>query len=231
MLRERFGPGLKPSDITPRTSLRLEGGRPRQAEAHRDRLRAGLRALGDAGAWLDPALEQSWTWARARAGAAPLLALRLLADPATRTLHGQLEEIPEVPFPYTLQPMSHPLSPERANPLVPHKGCMGPWNRGVLAAARQAGAQDALLYWDDATVAETAIAVVGCLEGNRFLLPPEAGRVQSIAELWDLPRWADERGWEVAFAPISLQEALQGQLWCFNALRGLWPAQALRTPP
>jgi branched-subunit amino acid aminotransferase/4-amino-4-deoxychorismate lyase len=146
------------------------------------------------------------------------------ADPASETLHVRLEAIPETPRPYCLLPMLHPLTPERENPLAVCKGCLGPWSAGALAAAREAGAQDALLHWPDGTLAETAIAVVGLLEGSRFTLPPAAGRVRSIAEVWDLPGWADERGWEVRHAPIPLQAARQGQLWCFNALRGLWPA-------
>ena len=231
MPRERFGPGLKPPDRAPRTSLRLEGGRPRHPEAHRDRLHAGLRALGDEGAWLEPALEQTWRWARAQAASLPVLALRIQADPVTHTLHAQIQDLSEAPSPYTLLPMPHPLALERNCALAPHKGCMGPWNSAVLQSAQGAGARDALLHWSDATVAETARAVVGCLDGRRLVLPPSEGRVRSVAELWDLPLWADERGWEVALSPIPLQEALRGQLWCFNALRGLWPAQVLRNSP
>lgn len=173
-------------------------------------------------------VEQAWSWAREHAGGVPLLALRILTNPTAQSLHVRLEPLPEVTQPYLLLPARHPLAAERENPLNACKGCLGPWNRAVLAEVQGAGAQDALLHWADGTVGETAIAAVGLLAGHRLVLPPTEGRVRSIAELWDLPLWADERGWEVVHAPIPLQEALQGQLWCFNALRGLWPAHTSR---
>ena len=229
VLEARFGSGSILPECAPRTSLRLEAGFPRHEQAHRERLRAGLLALGASEDWLDAALDQALEWARRQAHGAPLLALRWVADPRTNTLHARLEAIPQMIQPYTLMPLRHPISTETERSLAPHKGCLGLWNVETLAEAQTKGAQDALLHRADLTVVETAIAAVARLEGRRLFLPPMEGRVRSIAELWDLPTWADERGWELISAPISLQEARQGQLWCFNALRGLWPAECLQT--
>ena len=227
MLEARFGSGSVPPECVPRTSLRLEAGSPRHEQAHRERLRAGLLALGASPVWLDPALDRAVEWARMEAHGAPLLALRWVADPETETVYARLEAMPALIQPYTLVPMRHPISSDAERFLAPHKGCLGPWNVETLAMAQTRGAQDALLHRGDLTVVETAIAAVARLEGRRLFLPPPEGRVRSIAELWDLPTWADERGWELISAPLTLQEARQGQLCCFNALRGLWPAECL----
>lgn len=227
VIKARFGSGSALPDCAPRTSVRLEAGSPRHPEAHRERLKAGLLALGAVSEWLDPALDQAWAWARTQAHGAPLLALRLVADPKTETVHARLEPIPQVIQPFTLMPLRHPIASDAERSLAAHKGCLGRWNVEMLHMAHSRGAQDALLHRADLTVVETAIAAVARLEGRRLFLPPKEGRVRSIAELWDLPTWADEHGWELISAPFSIQEARPGQLWCFNALRGLWPAQTL----
>lgn len=221
----RFGPGLIEPETAPRTTLRWEQGAARHSNDHLERLRRGCAALGEPEAWLDQALAQAYQWAKDQSVDAPALALRLVADPRSATLFVRLESLPAVVQPYTLHPMAHPLTEACRGPLAAHKGCLGPWHRQALAEARACGASDALLLDSDRFLVESAIAAIGRLEGRRLTTPPPAGRVRSIAELRDLPRWADERGWELISAPISLQEARLGQLWCFNALRGLWPAE------
>lgn len=228
-LEALFGPGPLASAVAPRTALRVEEGLPRHREAHEERLRLALVALGADPAWLGAALAEAWDWVREASTGTQ--ALRLQADPATRSLRALLEPLPESVQPYTLLPMPHPFRDHRGDPLAPHKGCRGPWSREVLARAREAGALDALLLWADGSLAESAIAAVGWVQGSRLWLPSPEGRVRSIAELRDLPRWADERGWTVAYGSPSLQEASTGQLWCFNALRGLWPARLFATAP
>ncbi len=123
--------------------------------------------------------------------------------------------------------MPHPMGDLRPDPLARHKGLSGPWRPQVLSEAWRQGAEDALLLWPDGTLAESAIATVA-LERDEFLiLPPAEGRVASVAERMDLPRWAEERGWRMQHAPIVLADCARGQLWCLNALRGLWPATLL----
>ncbi len=68
------------------------------------------------------------------------------------------------------------------------------------------------------------VALLAYAPGDRLLLPPPEGRVASLAERLDLPDWAAAQGLQLAQAPISLEMARQGQVWCLNALRGVWPA-------
>lgn len=231
-LEARFGPGAgeeaSQGPPGPRTALPLRNGTPRHPDAHRQRLEAGLLALGSDPTWLAPA------WAEALAWAASLgadVALRVKVDPRVCALAARAEALPVPVSPYRLVALRHPARAERDLPLSPHKGCLGPWNQATLVEARRRGAEDALLLDPDGTVVETAIAAVGLEMGNRLVLPEVQGRVRSIAELWDLPAWADERGWRVVHGTFLLADLSAHPLWCFNALRGLWQAQLLTFPP
>ncbi len=227
----RFGPGAAdpeaPSPLIPRTTLRLEGGLPRHPQAHGRRLAAALDALGIETSWLAPALEEAWAWAGSRGAGPEPMALRLWVEPGRRCLGARVEPLPPTPSPYRLVPLEPPCADRRGPPPAPHKGRLGRWGGEARERARARGAEDALLLWPDGAVAETAIAALGLEEGGRLRLPAPEGRVRSLAEFLDLPGWADERNWEVAVSPFSFQEARRGRLWCFNALRGLWPAETL----
>lgn len=228
-----FGPGADgpaPDDPAgPRTALPLVAGHPAHGAAHLARLTAGLEALDAPVDWLPLAWTQALDWA-ARQG--PDLALRVRVNPRARRLDARTEPRPPAPTSYTLIPAAHPWSPGTARDfrLLPHKGCLGPWHQPLLARARGCGADDILLHTEDGRVLETAIASVGLAVGDRFLLPPLEGRVCSVSEVWDLPAWADERRWQVLPEPFTLQDLSRGSLWCFNALRGLWPAQVAFSP-
>lgn len=226
-----FGPGRvdlaqAPSSPTglPRTALPVRDGWPCHLDAHLLRLEAGAAALDREVPWLALIRTEleGWLEAEVQGGEA---ALRLVLHPDAGRLSALLEPLPAVPRPYRLKVLPHPLGSRRAEALLPHKGLAGPWSQAVLAEARQAGAEDALLLWPDGTLAETAIAAVGLERDGVLALSPPQGRVASLAERLDLPAWARERGLRIEVAARVLPPAREGRLWCMNALRGIWPAE------
>lgn len=230
-LRAEFGPGATLSGVdvhageVPRTALPVRQGSPLHLDAHVDRLRAGAVALGRSPAWLDDAAGDLRRWLERHAATEAALRLELHLD--LNLLDARLEPLPQAKVPYRLAPRPHPMGDLRPDPLARHKGLSGRWRPQVLSEAWQRGAEDALLLWPDGTLAESAIATVALERGESLILPPIEGRVASVTERMDLPRWAEERGWRVQRAPITPEECAQGQLWCLNALRGLWPAMLL----
>jgi branched-subunit amino acid aminotransferase/4-amino-4-deoxychorismate lyase len=207
----------------PRTALPVHHGMPRHLEAHLRRLQAGAATLGAEVPWLPGIQSELEAWL----GAEPLspdAALRLVLHPQVAGLSASLEPLPITPDPYRLALLPHPLEARRLDPTVTHKGLAGPWSQAVLAAAQEAGTEDALLLWADGTLAETAIAAVGLERGKALIVPPPQGRVASLAERLDLPDWARSRGLRVEVASLPLAALPEGRLWCMNALRGIWPA-------
>jgi branched-subunit amino acid aminotransferase/4-amino-4-deoxychorismate lyase len=176
--------------------------------------------------WLPCLQVEISAWLKAEASTGDL-ALRLALDLDAGVLSARLEPLPVTPQPYRLAVLTHPLAQRRADAMVVHKGLAGPWGSGVLATARQLGVEDALLLWADATLAETAIASVGVEIDGVLTLPPAEGRVASLAMNLDLPAWAAARGLRITTAGMPLAQATRGQLWCMNALRGIWPAELL----
>ncbi|HET8715663.1 MAG TPA: aminotransferase class IV [Holophagaceae bacterium] len=198
----------------------MESGRILHLEAHLARLAAATDALGAPKPWLRalaPALE-AWT---AAAADAAILALRLRVH--GEALGAQLEPVPLTPIPYRLKLLPHPLGGPDRQPLAPHKGLTGAWGQAALAEARSAGADDALLAWPDGTLAETGLAGIALEVDGALWLPPPEGRVASLAERLDLPAWAGAR--PLRTRPFDAGDLARGQLWCFNALRGVWPGQ------
>lgn len=232
MNRDRcFGPGIsgappREEAPLPRTALPVFRGHPRHLEAHLLRLEAGALALGQPVAWLPGLQAETAAWL---ASATPQedAALRLVLHPGPGLLSARLEPLPSAPRPCRLAVMPHPLGGRRGDPTVIHKGLSGPWGSAILAAARQLGAEDALLLWPDGTVAETAIASLGVESGGVLRVPPPQGRVASLAERLDVPGWAGSRGLRVETGDIPLAHAREGRLWCMNALRGIWLATLL----
>ncbi|WP_243301228.1 aminotransferase class IV [Geothrix oryzisoli] len=230
-LRAAFGPGatchgVEPQNLPfPRTALPIRHGAPLHLEAHLERLHAGAKALGSTPSWLAEAAEELGHWLKRHA--APEAALRLELRLDLKLMEARLEPLPQASIPYRLAPLPHPMGDLRPNPLAPHKGLSGPWRPQVLAEVWQHGAEDALLLWPDGTLAETAIATVALEREGILTLPPAAGRVASVAERLDLPLWAEARGWTVHHASIPREDCSGGQIWCMNALRGLWPAVLL----
>ena len=229
-----FGPGISgaPSalslsdDPLPRTALPVFRGHPRHLEAHLLRLEAGASALGQPVKWLAGVQAEIMTWL-ASATPAEDAALRLILHPGQGRLSARLEPLPSAPQPCRLVVMAHPLDGRREDPTVIHKGLSGPWGSVILRAARQLGAEDALLMWPDGTLAETALASVGVESGGVLRVPPPQGRVASLTERLDLPGWAGCRGLRLEPGDIPLAWAREGRLWCMNALRGIWPATLL----
>ena len=214
-----------PSGEGPRTALRVEGGLPRHLAAHLERLVRGAEALGEPVLWLrdlGSALE-AWVAAQAR----PEGALRLGLDPAAGLLTARFESRPVTPDPYRLLPLPHPLGDLRGSPLARHKGLTGPWRQPVVREARTHGADDALLFWPDGTVAETAIASLALERSDALLLAPTAGRVASLGEDLDLPSWAEARGLQIRWEAMPVPSLASGRLWCVNAVRGIWPAMLM----
>ena len=230
-----FGPGRasgtaalpKSEGSRPRSALPVHGGAPRHLAAHLLRLAAGASALGQPVDWLLDLQAEIEIWLAEKAVPGVGLALRMVLHLDQGLLAARLEPLPAPPQPYRLAVMAHPLGARRADPLVPHKGLSGPWWVEVLGAVRPLGVEDALLLWPDGTLAETAIASVGVELAGTLTLPPAQGRVASLAERLDLPSWAETRHLKLVVAGMSLAQARQGQVWCMNALRGIWPAMLL----
>lgn len=221
-----FGPGpgadYDPLAAVPRTAARMEQGRIRHLQAHLDRLMASAAAMGEAAPWVggeDGAIE-AWA-AGSSLGSTGVLRLRLHGN----HLWALLEPLPKTPSPYRLRLMPHPLETPARHPLAPHKGLLGVWNRAPLEEANSVGAHDALLFWPDGTLVETAIASIALEVGDELWLPPPEGRVASLAERLDLPEWAGAR--KIRIQPFSATELDRGRLWCFNAVRGVWPGTLL----
>ncbi|MBI3132046.1 MAG: aminotransferase class IV [Acidobacteria bacterium] len=154
--------------------------------------------------------------------------VRIRSDVPGGRLWATWESLPATPSPYLLLPMSHPLPPAQ-EPRV--KGADGAWHEGVLAAAREAGAQDALLLWPDGSVAESAIAAVVLEREGGLWIPPAGGRVASLAEALDLPDWIRDRRLSVEVRPFDLAAVREGTLWCLNAVRGMWQAESIAPFP
>jgi branched-subunit amino acid aminotransferase/4-amino-4-deoxychorismate lyase len=232
--RRLFGPGAELADqafspvglALPRTALRVLRGAPLHFEEHLQRLESGALAMGQPVDWLPSIRTEIEMWLRdilAEGDAA----LRLVLHPETRLVTALLEPLPSAPQPYRLVVLPHPLGSRQEDPRVIHKGLAGPWNLDILAKARQLGADDALLIWPDETLAETAIASLGIEIDGVLKVPPPEGRVGSLAERLGLPEWAAARHLRIAMTPISVAEARDGQVWCMNALRGIWSATLL----
>ncbi len=226
-----FGPGQdRPFDADglipmalPRTALPIHAGRPRHLEAHLTRLLAGATALGMEVPWLTGIHTELVAWLAMQVPRTDA-ALRLVLYPGAARLSARLEPLLTVPRPYRLKALPHPLQVRRQEAAIVHKGLAGPWSQSVLSAARAAGVEDALLLWDDGTLAETAIAAVALEIGQSLIIPPPQGRVASLAERLELPDWARSRGLRIEVASLPLPAVHEGRLWCLNALRGIWPA-------
>lgn len=211
---------MPPEEPRPRTAARLVGGQLTHAEAHLARLVTGVGGAS----WLEAAFRAM----QAHFSTAPDGMVRIRSDAPGGRLWATWETLPTTPFPYRLLPMAHPLPPAR-EPRI--KGADGAWHGRVLAAAWEAGAQDALLYWPDGTVAESAIAAVVLEREGGLWIPPAGGRVASLAEALDLPNWIRERRLAVEVRPFDLAAVGEGTLWCLNAVRGMWQAKSIAPIP
>lgn len=214
-------PGEEPAHPAgPRTAMRILAGAALHREAHLRRLQVALDSLGASRNWLDEAFEAALSGA-----GEGILRLRVLVQ-AQRLLARQEAWAP-LPSPYRLSPSPHPLGEARGDPAARHKGLRGDWSAAALALARSRGADDLLCLWPDGTLAETAIASVAVVDDARLRLPPREGRVASIAEAEELPRWAEARGLALEHEPVPLSEIPGKRLLCFNAVRGVWQAEVL----
>ena len=224
-----FGPGASamlgwepPRDVLPRTALRIENGQGMHWDSHLARLRMGATCLGWNVAWLSDVEPEIAAWISATG----LAACRLQMFPEAISV--LLEAIPCHIPPFRLQPMTHPLGDIRGDARGALKGLLGPWDIRARNSAHERLVEDALLLWPDGTMAETTIAAIGLqLDGKLLLAPPE-GRVSSLTEAFDLPGWARSRGLVLEPRPIGLNEVSGGQLWCMNAVRGLWQAEVVQ---
>lgn len=221
-----FGPGpgrsFEPLLPGPRSGARVERGRIRHARAHLDRLATSAVAGGHSAAWLGAECGALAAWV-ATAWRDPLEALRLRLQGGN--LWAWLEPLPETPDPYRLRLTPHPMGRPLDHPLAPHKGLTGFWDAAVLKTVQAGGAEDALLVWPDGTLAETAIAAIALEVEGALWLPPLEGRVASLAERLDLPAWAGRR--TLRTQPFGAADLARGRLWCFNAVRGVWPGTPL----
>jgi len=190
--------------------------------SHLSRLRLGAIKLGWDVSWLDGTGPQVAAW---MAAAGPVVGrMQLLPD----ALSVRLEAIPDHVGSYGLLAMGHPLGDIRSDSRSAHKGLLGAWDIEARNQAKAKLADDALLLWPDGTLSETAIAAIGLQVAGKLRMPPKEGRVASIAEAIELPLWASSRGLEVRYGPIRLDEVSTGQLWCMNAVRGLWQAEVVQ---
>ena len=179
---------------------------------------AGAAAIGEAAPWVMEEREAITAWVAAGSSDfEEALRLRLQG----KQLWAVLEPVPVVPSPYILRLAPHPHGHPARHPLAPHKGLLGVWNLASLNEAKAAGAHDALLHWPDGTLVETAIASIALEVEGELWLPPAEGRVASLAERLDLPEWAGSR--ELRVRAFTAEDLPHGRLWCFNAVRGVWP--------
>lgn len=216
------GPGHDPQAAVPRTAARVELGLIRHLHAHLERLMTSAAAKGEAAPWLMTEADAIAEWV---AGASPESAGTLRLRLHGKQLWALLEPLPELSSPYRLRLMPHPHGVPSRHPLAPHKGLLGVWNAAPLNGAKAAGAHDALLFWPDGTLVETAIASIALEADGELWLPPLEGRVASLAERLDLPEWAGQR--KIRIQAFDATELHRGQLWCFNAVRGVWSGTLL----
>lgn len=222
-----FGPGASqlrgwepphpPFEALPRTALRIVEGQGMCWDNHMARLYLGAISLDWDVSWLREADILAWLSTAQRA------VCRMQLFP--KALSIRLEAIPEPFKSYRLLAVPHPLGDLRGDAQATLKGLKGAWDLKARNLARSRFADDVLLLWPDGTIAETAIAAVGLQVDDKLLLPPLEGRVASITEAMALPRWAESQRLEVQRRPIALEELPTGQLWCMNAVRGLWQAE------
>ena len=213
-------PGWDPKAAVPRSAARVERGVIRHLEAHLERLAVSAAALGTSVPWITEQAIPIRDWVSASSTVeAEALRLRVHGD----QVWALLEPLPELPSPYRLAALPHPHG--KPHTLAPHKGLLGIWNLGSLAEAKALGADDALLFWPDGVLAETAIAAIAMEVEDELWLPPLEGRVASLAERLDFPVWAGARN--IHTRAFTLEDLRRGRLWCFNAVRGVWPGGLL----
>ena len=224
-----FGPGAArllgwdhPRNPLPRTSLRSVGGQGMHWSRHLTRLHLGALNLEWDVCWLDEMEPEIEAWIATTETA--VCRLQLFPD----AISIRLEAIPEHFSNFQLLTMPHPLGDIRADSMAAHKGLLGTWDIQARNRAQAMLADDSLLLWPDGTIAETSIATLGLQLRDKLLLPPLEGRVAGITEAIELPFWAMSRGLEVKHRPIHLDEVSGGQLWCMNAVRGLWQAEVVQ---
>jgi branched-subunit amino acid aminotransferase/4-amino-4-deoxychorismate lyase len=222
-----FGPGAQIIShlklAHPRSSLRLEKGENPHLRAHIDRLKSSCVALGFAAEWIDVEMDTLRAWLAQRDGV-----LRLSVDPENERLIARLEPLPINPQPYRLILRKHPMPP--THPLASHKGLLGPWWKDLLEDARGQGAQDALLFWPDGSLAETCIAAIAWEHEGALISPPLRGRVASLAERLELPSWVRTHKLQHQYQAIEAHQIHKGTLWCLNAVRGIWQAEVMESP-
>lgn len=214
------GPAYDPAIPAPRSAARVERGRIRHLSEHLARLRVGSSIQGQDLEWIESLASEVEAWVKLKSrGPVEVLRLRVLGS----RVWALLEPLPATPHPYLVKALPHPL--KQGHPFAPHKGLLGLWSTPALEAAHAAGAADALLFWPDGTLVETAIASIALEVEGELWLPPSEGRVASLAERLDLPEWAGPRPRRVR--AFNLKDLEAGQLWCFNAVRGVWPGTLL----
>ena len=224
-----FGPNARrllgwepPHDARPRTALRIVEGQGVHWESHLARLLSGAVSLEWDVSWLKAKEPEIADWI-STAGMA-VCRLHLFPD----AISVRLEAIPDPCLSYRLLAMVHPLGDIRGDARARVKGLLGIWDSQARTHAHEKLADDTLLLWPDFTLAETTIAAIGLQLHDKLLLPPLEGRVASIAEIFELPLWALSHGLIVQRRPIRLEEVSGGQLWCMNAVRGLWQAEVVQ---
>lgn len=191
-------------------------------KTHITRLHTGAIGLGWDVSWLKGKEPEIAAWISTSGMAA--CRLQLYPD----AISVRLEAIPEPFSSCRLLTMAHPLGDIRGDAIAMLKGLLGAWDIRARNHAHESLADDALLLWPDFTIAETTIAAIGLQLNDKLLLPPLEGRVSSITEAFELPLWAMSHGLVIQRRPIRLEEVSSGQLWCMNAVRGLWQAEVVQ---
>lgn len=227
-----FGPGAPrllgwnpphpPFDALPRTALRIVDGQGLHWSNHMTRLQMGAIGLGWDVSWLNEKEPEIAAWI----STADMAACRLQLFPDAISV--RLEAISGRFSSCRLLAMPHPLGDIRGDAKAALKGLLGAWDIQARDDAHERLADDALLLWPDFTIAETSIASIGLQLNDKLLLPPLEGRVSSITEAFELPLWAMAHELVIQRRPIRLDEVSGGQLWCMNALRGLWQAEVVQ---
>jgi branched-subunit amino acid aminotransferase/4-amino-4-deoxychorismate lyase len=217
-----WDPLHQPFDALPRSTLRIVDGQGVHWISLLTRLQLGAARLGWDISWLDREEPGIAAWI-STVGMASCRA-QLFPD----AISIRLEALPEAFATYRVLTEIHPLGDIRSNGKATLKGLLGTWDMQARHHAREKAADDSLLLWPDGTLAETTIAAIGLQLNKRLVLPPLAGRVASIAEAVELPLWARIHGLAIERRPIRLEEVSAGQLWCMNALRGLWQAEVVQ---
>ncbi|MFY9820025.1 MAG: aminotransferase class IV [Thermoanaerobaculia bacterium] len=198
-------------------TLRVDGGRARDVEAHLDRLLAGLRRVGidlpESRHVLETALEET-----AAAAPRPTARLRLTVTRSTRLITTAPYEPPEI--------VTARLLPQyridSGSPLAGLKSLNYQTNRLALRQAESQGAWEALLVNERGRLVEGSRSNVAVVLDGRIVTPPESdGCLPGTVRRRLLEKGVIEEG------SLSPEDLTAGEVLLMNSLIGVLPVSRI----